>query len=286
MKKSKVSLVIEGGGFKSVFSAGVLDAFLVNQFNPFDHYIGVSSGAMCLSYYIANQYKIYYKLSKKVCDDPLFLSYKNAFSDQGYMNLKYLTQYAVKNNPLDIKNITDTCEDKKFQVVATNIKNGKPVYLQPNYRNIYRCLRATSSLPFFTKGSCKINDLSLMDGAWSDPIPVKYAVDCGADKVIVIRPNPQDYKIDGLNYFGMIAGYWWRENPKMSEIFLKEYTCYNKAVDFINKKHTNIDVVQICPNKFLKSTVVGASKSNLEHDYRCGVEKGLDFIEKFKNLFF
>ena len=214
------------------------------------------------------------------------MSYKNAFSDQGYMNLKYLTQYAVKNNPLDIKNITDTCEDKKFQVVATNIKNGKPVYLQPNYRNIYRCLRATSSLPFFTKGSCKINDLSLMDGAWSDPIPVKYAVDCGADKVIVIRPNPQDYKIDGLNYFGMIAGYWWRENPKMSEIFLKEYTCYNKAVDFINKKHTNIDVVQICPNKFLKSTVVGASKSNLEHDYRCGVEKGLDFIEKFKNFFF
>ena len=35
-KKEKIALVIEGGGFKSVFSAGVLDAFLMNKFNPFD----------------------------------------------------------------------------------------------------------------------------------------------------------------------------------------------------------------------------------------------------------
>ena len=54
-KQEKIALVIEGGGFKSVFSAGVLDAFLINKFQPFDIYIGVSSGAMCLSYYVANQ---------------------------------------------------------------------------------------------------------------------------------------------------------------------------------------------------------------------------------------
>ena len=53
-KKEKIALVIEGGGFKSVFSAGILEAFLMNKFNPFDIYIGVSSGAMCLSYYVAN----------------------------------------------------------------------------------------------------------------------------------------------------------------------------------------------------------------------------------------
>ena len=31
-KQEKIALVIEGGGFKSVFSAGVLDAFLINKF--------------------------------------------------------------------------------------------------------------------------------------------------------------------------------------------------------------------------------------------------------------
>ena len=74
-KKEKIALVIEGGGFKSVFSAGVLDAFLMNKFNPFDIYIGVSSGAMCLTYYISNQYKSYFSLSKEVSVNEKFLSY-------------------------------------------------------------------------------------------------------------------------------------------------------------------------------------------------------------------
>ena len=64
-KEEKIALVIEGGGFKSVFSAGVLDAFLINKFNPFDIYIGVSSGAMSLSYYITSQYKTYFCFQKK-----------------------------------------------------------------------------------------------------------------------------------------------------------------------------------------------------------------------------
>ena len=63
---SKIALVIEGGGFKSVFSAGVLDAFIINNFNPFDIYLGVSSGAMALSYYLGDQYKAYFSISHKV----------------------------------------------------------------------------------------------------------------------------------------------------------------------------------------------------------------------------
>ena len=149
-KKEKIALVIEGGGFKSVFSAGVLDAFLMSKFNPFDIYIGVSSGAMSLSYYIANQYKAYFALSKEVAINEKFLSYTHALSEQGYMDLKFLTTYAKKNNPLELQKMKESTENKQFYVVATNLANGKAVYLEPNKQNIYRCLRATSSLPFFT----------------------------------------------------------------------------------------------------------------------------------------
>ncbi|MBC7922105.1 MAG: patatin-like phospholipase family protein, partial [Ferruginibacter sp.] len=40
----KTALVVEGGGMRGVYPAGVLDAFLLAGFNPFDLYIGVSSG--------------------------------------------------------------------------------------------------------------------------------------------------------------------------------------------------------------------------------------------------
>jgi len=198
--KEKIALVIEGGGFKSVFSAGVLDAFLMNKFNPFDIYIGVSSGAMCLSYYVASQYKTYFSLSKEVSVNEKFLSYRHALSDQGYMDLKFLTKYAKENNPLELQNIKESTKNKEFYIVGTNLNNGEAVYLKPNKQNIYKCLRATSSLPFFTKGKCQINGVDLMDGAWADPIPAKSAADFGATKIIVIRPHALGYKVKGLSY--------------------------------------------------------------------------------------
>ena len=60
-------------------------------------YIGVSSGAMALSYYIANQYKQYFSISSSVFSNVKFLNYKNTFSEQGYMNLSFLEKYVKKN---------------------------------------------------------------------------------------------------------------------------------------------------------------------------------------------
>jgi predicted patatin/cPLA2 family phospholipase len=277
-KKEKIALVIEGGGFKSVFTAGVLDAFLINKFNPFDIYIGVSSGAMSLSYYIAGQYKNYFSLSKEIAVNEKFLSYKHALSEQGYMDLQFLTKYAKKNNPLDLQKVQESTEGKQFYLVGTNLENGEAVYLNPNKKNIYKCLQATSSLPFFTKGKCQIDGIDLMDGGWSDPIPAKSAANFGATKIIVIRPNPLGYKMNGLSYLGLLAGYWWKNNPKVRDIFFKEHEDYNKAVDFLTNKKKNLEILQICPNKTLKSSVVGTSQDDLTHDYHCGLEMGMDFI--------
>ncbi len=277
-KKGKTALVIEGGGFKSVFSAGVLDAFLINKFNPFDIYIGVSSGAMALSYYITGQYKIYFSFSKEVSVNTEFLSYTHALSDQGYMDLKFLTEYANKNKPLELQKMKEYTEYKQFYIVGTNLDNGEAVYLKPTKQNAYNCLRATSSLPFFTKGKCQINGVDLMDGAWADPIPAKSAANFGANKIIVIRPHPLGYKMNGLSYLGLLAGYWWKNNPKVSDNFFNEHNNYSEAVDFLTKKHKNIEILQICPDNFLKSGVVGTSKEDLTQDYHCGLEKGMDFL--------
>ena len=277
-KKEKIALVIEGGGFKSVFSAGVLDAFLMNKFNPFDIYIGVSSGAMSLAYYVASQYKTYFLLSKEVSVNEEFLSYKHALSEQGYLDLKFLTKYAKQNNPLELQNMKESTKNKQFYIVGTNLDNGEAVYLEPNKQNIYKCLRATSSLPFFTKFKCKINGVYLMDGVWSDPIPAKSATDFGANKIIVIRPYPLGYKINGLSYLGLLAGYWWKNNRKLSDKFFKEQDYYNKAVKFLTKNHKNIEILQICPDNLLKSGVVGTTKEDLTQDYHCGLEKGMDFL--------
>ena len=46
-KKNKHYLIIEGGGFRTGFTSGILDAFLAADFDPFDGYIGISGGRSC-----------------------------------------------------------------------------------------------------------------------------------------------------------------------------------------------------------------------------------------------
>ena len=50
-------LIVEGGGFKTGFTSGVLDSFITNKFNPFQTYIGISGGAVAVSYFLSMQYR-------------------------------------------------------------------------------------------------------------------------------------------------------------------------------------------------------------------------------------
>ena len=51
----KSALVVEGGGMRGIFAAGVLHAFGEMGFDPFDLYIGVSAGACHLASHLAGR---------------------------------------------------------------------------------------------------------------------------------------------------------------------------------------------------------------------------------------
>lgn len=52
--KQKIGLVVEGGGMKCAYNAGILDAFLDNHIS-FDYCIGVSGGAGNVASFVAKQ---------------------------------------------------------------------------------------------------------------------------------------------------------------------------------------------------------------------------------------
>ncbi|MFT7613672.1 MAG: putative patatin/cPLA2 family phospholipase, partial [Parvicellaceae bacterium] len=218
----KTALVVQGGSLRSVFTSGILDSFMASDFNPFDIYIGVSGGAMCMSYYIANQYRDTFQILSSIFSDEKFISLKQIFKSEGYVNLEYLQKYSMRHHPLDLSIALTNIKNKLVEIVATNMANGEAVYLQPELRSWHKMMRASSTLPFLTKGYCMFDDLKLMDGGWSDPIPIKRAVELGADKVVVIRTMPADQKLE-WSYFGWFGGFWHRDNPGLSKRFSEDH---------------------------------------------------------------
>ena len=56
-RANQIAIIVEGGGFKSAFTAGILDSFIMNGYDPFQLYLGISSGAMNMTSYVSQQYK-------------------------------------------------------------------------------------------------------------------------------------------------------------------------------------------------------------------------------------
>ncbi|MEM8906409.1 MAG: patatin family protein [Bacteroidota bacterium] len=273
------ALVIEGGALRTVFTAGVLDAFLANGFDPFDIYLGVSGGSMSLSYFYTQQYRATFDILQNIASDSQFMGLKNLWYNDGYINLSYLLDFSEKRYPFPIDHALEKVKQHQLEIVATNLHDGAPVYLRPNKKNWLTCLKASSTLPFLTKGYCWVDDLKLMDGGWSDPIPAKRAFKLGAEKVVVVRTQPLHYKSD-WRYLGMLGKFLHRNNPQLSEKFAEEHLIYNRCLHFLNGKHHS-RIIQIAPPDYLKTTAYSASADTLNFDYRTGLDMALQFLHKY-----
>ena len=69
----KTGLIVEGGGMKCAYSAGILDRFLDDKIT-FDYCIGVSAGAANTLSYLAGQRGRNLRFYTVHLDDPRYLS--------------------------------------------------------------------------------------------------------------------------------------------------------------------------------------------------------------------
>ncbi len=275
-------LIIEGGGFKTAFTSGVLDAFISINYFPFKTLIGISGGAVAMSYFASNQYRYCIKSLRLLSKDDQFSNYKRTFGEKGYLDIDYLATVASQKVPFDMDLALERTKNKEVVIVATDRKKGLPVYFNPTKKDWVQKVIASSTLPFATKGVHKLNGRSYFDGGWSDPLPVKWAYANGAKKILVIRTKPRGIreKQSWSDYFG---SKYYRTESALSKVFESNFNTYNDAADFLENPPKDLVVEQIDPKFLLKSGVYSYSKKTLMLDYRYGVDKGLFFLNKTLN---
>ncbi|MCI8598349.1 MAG: patatin family protein, partial [Lachnospiraceae bacterium] len=183
MRKS--GLILEGGGTRGVFTAGVLDYFMEqNLYLPY--VIGVSAGSCNAVNYVSHQ-----PGRMKLCT----IDYLEAGS---YVGLKYL----VKNHSLfNMDLIFDIFPNKIIPfdydayfssnqtciLTATNCLTGKAAYLseRADRERLMAACRASSSLPIFSP-TVEVDGIPMLDGGVADSIPIRKALNDGIKKNIII----------------------------------------------------------------------------------------------------
>lgn len=274
-------IIVEGGGFKTGFTSGVVDAFIANDYNPFDGIIGISGGAVVVSYYLSKQFKYCLNAMKILAKDKEFTKFRRTFGEQGYMNINVLSKVASLHVPFAVEEALKYSESKHVYFVATNKQSGEAAYLKPQDNLWIDKVVASCTLPFVTKGSHEVNGKHYFDGGWGDGLPIKWAYKMGAKEIIIVRTHPieRQFSQSWMDYFASI---YYKSTPNIQKAFASACEKYNDNLRFLLNPPPDLNVIQIAPSKALKSGTYSYSIKTIMRDYRYGLDKGLKYINSIR----
>jgi predicted patatin/cPLA2 family phospholipase len=279
---SRTALVVEGGGMRGIFAAGVLDAFLQARFNPFDLLIGVSAGAITLASYLSGQYQRYYRIISGPMSMGELISFRRFLKGGHLMDLDWLWRYAAEHEPLNTKAATSD-PAREYLVGVTDALTGKAVFIRPEADTLSGCLKASSALPVFYRDFVEIQGRKVADGGVSDPLPVREAYLRGAREITVIRTRPAN---DSKRCFpdSLLAFLFLRDYPSLRARIHDLHRVYEDALRFIKHPPQDASVTEIAPPEALRSRRLSMNSGSIEADYRLGRKTGDAFLSNLLKM--
>ena len=255
VKVLKTGLVLEGGGFRGIYTAGVLDVFMENGIS-FEGVIGVSAGAIHGCSYLSAQKGRSIDYYTKYCNDWRFMSIKSFIKTGNVVGVDFAYhELPEKLVPYDYKAF-DNC-GVPFYVTVTNLETGKPEYIKINDMLAdIDYLRASASLPYFSQ-IVEINANKYLDGGCADSIPIKAFQNMGYKRNVIVLTRHDGYV--KKQEHGVFAKLLYRKYPEFVKTLLGLQERYNQTLEYIKALEKNGEIFVIRPS-------VPLTIGRMEHD--------------------
>jgi predicted patatin/cPLA2 family phospholipase len=297
-----MALIAEGGGQRGIFTAGVLDAWLEREFDPFDLFIGTSAGSQNLTSFLSGQKGYAKRFISELSRRKRFYQLGRGLVGGNIVDLDWYFDKTIKGVfALDFLAATKSLGQRELLITATNSRNRQGYFLSPNgdSNNWRQLLKASSALPFLYKQGVKLApQLSLstvnqteasvdypqadfyLDGGLAAPLPVREAYRRGARKIVVIRTINTDFHtqsawVRNLKSWVYESGYC----PKIVSYLVQHEHAYQQERTFIDNPPEDVEIIQIFAKGNLQSKQLSSTYIDLQHDYRAGIAAGNAFLQ-------
>lgn len=219
MAERKTGLVLEGGGVRGIYTAGVLDVFMDNGLT-FDGVVGVSAGAIHACSYLSGQKGRSIRYYRKYVSDPRFMSFRSWLKTGDIVGAEFC--YHTLPDELDIYDHEAFLRNPTpYYAVCTDVETGKPEYIRlTDMRGQIEYLRASASLPYFSR-IVALDGRKYLDGGCSDSIPVEAAQRMGYGRNVVVLTRDASY----------------RKSPEMTALAKLVYRKYPAFVRTLENRH-------------------------------------------------
>lgn len=223
-------LVLEGGTFRPIFSAGVMDAMLEHDI-LFPYCIGVSAGITNGFSYISKQKGRNLEILRQYRHDRRYIGAGNFLKCRSLFGLQFAFE-EIPNRLIPFDWDTFAQYEGTYLVGVTNARTGKPEYL--NGKNLDRAntmVKATCAIPLVFP-AIRLNGERYFDGGICDPIPVRKALADGNEKLLIVLTRPVGYEKTLGKSNRTAAKVLKRRYPNLVEPLLTRHIKYNETVRF------------------------------------------------------
>lgn len=223
---SKIGLVLEGGSFRGIFTAGVLD-YLLDREVSFPYVVGVSAGSGNAANFVSKQKERTKKVITHENVDAYF-GIGQIRSNGKVLDLDKMLSYDQVPFDFDAFFASET----KTEFVVANCNTGLAEYIEPeqNKESVLTLCKASCSVPMMCS-PVSIDNQPYLDGSIVDSVPFEHALETGCDKVVVILTRGADEKPTDYSRMRLLINVCYRSTyPKVGEVMVNRALEYERQM--------------------------------------------------------
>lgn len=263
---NRTGLVLEGGGVRGIYTAGVLDVFMEEGLT-FDGVIGVSAGAIHACSYLSGQKGRSIRYYRKYVSDPRFMSLRSWLKTGDVVGADFC--YHELPDKLDVYDHEGFLRNPTpYWVVCTDVETGKAEYVRlTDMRGQIEYLRASASLPYFSR-VVEMDGRKFLDGGCADSIPVEAFRRMGYGRNVVVLTRDASYR--KKPEMTALARLVYRKYPAFVRTLERRYEMYNEQQAQIGQMEAEGSIFVIRPAKPLEIGRLESDPEKVQRVYEQG----------------
>ena len=265
-----VALILEGGGMRCAFTAGVLDYFMQEGLF-FPAVYGVSAGACQACSYLCNQPGRGIRVWKNYLTDKRFRSVSSLLFTGDLFNAKF--NYDTLPNQLDpLDSAYFETHKASFYAVVTNLRSGLAEYMPiDDMRRDIAAIQASASLPLVSR-PVPIRGGLYLDGGVADSIPLRQAMRDGHVKNVLVLTQAPGY-IKEPNRAMPLLSLRYARYPAFLRSLRERHIRYNDTLALIGSEQAQGCAFVIQPQRTPDIARIEKDPARLEKLYQVGYEE-------------
>jgi predicted patatin/cPLA2 family phospholipase len=282
MLPSKTALVLEGGGTRGFYSAGVFEAFM-DAGIMFPYIAGVSAGAANALTYVAGQRGRNRQIVEKYVGNKKYVSRRNLLRYGSLFGYGFIFGTIPDTHVFWDREVFDST-DIRFLTGAIDCNTGRTVWFEKSDITAgFPVSVASCSVPLAAK-IAEYGGYKLLDGGVASPIPIEKSLEDNNEFHVVVLTRNEGYKKSAFRHKSVL-NLFYKKYPNLINAIMNRHEVYNRQLELCERLEREGKAIIIRPQVPLAVERAGTDIKKLLTLYDEGYDEGRQAVKLITEAF-